>query len=164
MILYDWKIGLTYKDCHARLMQVSGNQAPFHHTVFNCFREFQRNKFSVQDAPHSDRPPTSVTQQTIDAVRKIIEDNPHSTYQQIEVILGISSTTINLIVHDCLNIRKVCARWVPHTLTDDQKQLPLQFCCHLLKRFKEGRSHLVLDIITGDESCFYHYDRELKEQ
>ena len=79
-------------------------------TVFNCFREFQHNKFSVQDAPHSASPSTSVTEQTIDAVRKIIEDDPHSMYQQIEAILGISSTPINSIIHDYLNLRKVCAR------------------------------------------------------
>ena len=86
MILYDWKIDLRYKDYHARLVQ-----APFDHTIFNWFREFQRNKSSVQDAPRSDRPSTSVTKQTIDAGRKIIEDDPHSTYQQIDAILGINS-------------------------------------------------------------------------
>ena len=122
MILYDWKIALTYKDCHALLVQ-----APSDHTVFNYFREFQRNKFSAQDAPRSGRPSTSVTEQTIDAVQKIIEDDPHSMYQQIEAILGISSKAINSIIHDYLNLRKVCARWVPHTLIDDQKQFRLQF-------------------------------------
>ena len=72
---------------------------------------------------------------------------------------------INSIIHDYLNRRKVRARWVPHTLTDDhQKQLRVQFCRHSLKRFKEGRSRRVFDIITGDKSCFFHYDPELKEQ
>ena len=85
-------------------------------------------------------------------------------YQQIEAILGISSMAINSIIHNYLSLRKVCARWVPRTLTDDQKQFRLQFCCHSLKRFEEGRSRRVFDIITGDESCFYHYDPELKEQ
>ena len=80
MILYDWKIGLTYKGCHARLVQAWWEQAPSHHTVFNWFLEFQRNKFSVQDAPRSDRPSIPVTEQIIDAVRKIIEDDPHLTY------------------------------------------------------------------------------------
>ena len=51
-----------------------------------------------------------------------------------------------------------------HTLADDQKQLRVQFCRHLLKGFEEDRSHRVFDIITGDESCFYHYDPEVKEQ
>ena len=84
-------------------------------------------------------------------------------YQQVEAILGISSTAINSIIHDYLNLRKVSARRLPHTLTDDQKQLPLQFCRHSLKRCEEDRSHHVFDIITSDESCFYHYDPELKE-
>ena len=159
MILYDWKIGLTYKDCHARLVQAS-----FYHTVFNWFRQFQRNIFTLQHAPRSGRPSKFLTKHTIDAVRKIIEDDPNSTYQQIEAILGISSMAINSIIHDYLNLRKVFARWVPHTLTDDQKQLRVQFCRHSLKRFEEGRSRRVFDIITGDESCFYHYDPQLKEQ
>ena len=140
------------------------SNAPCDHTVFNCFREFQRNKFTLQHAPRSDRPSTSLTQQTIHVVRKIIKDDPHSTYQQIEAILGISSTTINSINHDYLNLRKVCARWMLHTLTDDQKQLRVQFCRHSLKRFEEGRSRCVFDIVSDDESCFYHYDPELKEQ
>ena len=72
-----------------------GGNASYHHTVFNWFREFQRNKFTVQDAPRFGRPSTSLTQQTVDAVRKIIEDDPHSTYQCIEAILGISSMAIN---------------------------------------------------------------------
>ena len=130
MVLYDWKIALTFKDCHARLVQAWGggvSNAPSHHTVFNWFCEFQSNKFSVHDAPRSVHPSTSVTQQTIDAVRKIIEDYSHSTYQQIEAMLGISSTPINSRIHDYLNLRKVCARWVSHALTDDQKQIRVQF-------------------------------------
>ena len=51
-----------------------------------------------------------------------------------------------------------------HTLIDDKKQLPLQFCCHSIKRFEEGRSCRVFDIIAGDEFYFYHYDPELKQQ
>ena len=84
--------------------------------------------------------------------------------QQIEAILGISSTTINSIIHEYLDLRKVCSGWVPHTLTDYQKQLRVQFCRHSPKRFEEGRSRRIFDILTDDESCFYHYDRELKEQ
>ena len=75
---------------------MGGSNATSHHTLFKWFRDFQRDKFSVEDAPRSGRSSTPVTEQTIDAVRKIIEDDPHSTYQQIQAILGISSTIINL--------------------------------------------------------------------
>ncbi|CAF4878568.1 unnamed protein product, partial [Rotaria sp. Silwood2] len=73
---------------------------------YHWFREFQRDNFSVQDAPRSGRPSTSVNEQTIDATGKIIQDDPHSTYQQIENILSTKSTAINSIIHDYLNLRK----------------------------------------------------------
>ena len=68
------------------------------------------------------------------------------------------------IIDDYLILRKVCVRWVPHTLTDHQKKLRLQFCRYSLKRFEESRSRRVFDIITGDESSLYHYGLRVKEQ
>jgi [histone H3]-lysine36 N-dimethyltransferase SETMAR len=86
------------------------------------------------------------------------------TYQQIECSLEISLPAIYSILHDHLKLRKVCARWMPHQLTRDQKWLRIQFCRESLKRFEGGRPRCVFDIITGDESWFYHYDPETKEQ
>ena len=102
LILYDWKIGLTYKNCHGRLVQAWEKRRTF---LPHSFREFQRNTFSVQHALRSIRPSTSLTEQAIDAVRKIIEDDPHSTYQQIEASLPRQS------IHHYLNLRKICAAY-----------------------------------------------------
>ena len=33
-----------------------------------------------------------------------------------------------------------------------------------MKRFEQGRSRRVSDIVTGDESWFHHYDSETKQQ
>ena len=105
-----------------------------------------------------------MNEEIIAAVRAIIEDDPHSTYQQIGSTLGISSSSINSIIHDHLHLRKVCARWVPHCLTDDQKRFRIEFCRRTLKRFEGGRSRRVFDIVTIDESWFYHFDPETKQQ
>ena len=67
---------------------------------------------------------------------------------------------MNSIIHDYLDLLKVCARWVPHQLTDTQKQLRIQFCRQTLKGVEEGRSRRVSDIITGDEAWFYNFDSE----
>ena len=100
----------------------------------------------------------------IDAVRLMIDDDPHVTYQQIDFSLGINSPAIYSILHDHLKLRKVCARWVKHSLTNDQKRLRIQFCRQSLKRFEQGRSRRVFDIVTGDQSWFHHYDPETKQQ
>ena len=164
MILYDWKTGLTCKESHTRLVTAWGDQAPSDRTVLNWFHEYQQGNLKIEDHPRSGRPRTAVTEEIIDAVRAIIEEDPHSIYQQIQHILGISSGSVNSIIHDYLDLHKVCARRVPHQLTDTQKQLRIQFCRQTLQRFEEGRSRRVSDIITGDEAWFYNFDPETKQQ
>ena len=75
-----------------------------------AFMNFNAINLVFNIAPRSGRSSTPVIEQTIDAVRKIIDDDPHSMYQRIKAILGISSAPINSISHDYLNLRKVSAR------------------------------------------------------
>ena len=63
----------------------------------------------------------------IDAVRLMIDDDPHLTYQQIDFSLWINSPVIYSILHDHLKVRKICARWVKHLLINDQKRIRIQF-------------------------------------
>ncbi len=116
-----------------------------------------------KDAAHPGCPQTAVNEQTIDAVRAIIENDPHSTYEQIEDISSISSPAINSIIHDYVKLREDCARWVSHQLTNDQKQLRIQFYPHSLKIFEEGPFRRVFNIVTGDKLWFYLYDPNTKE-
>ena len=102
----------------------------------------------------SGRPRTAVTDEMIDAVRLMIDDDQHVTYQQIEFSLGKNSPAIYSILHDYLKLRKICAQWVKHSLTNNQKRLRIQFCRESLKRFEQERSRHVFDIVTGDESWF----------
>jgi histone-lysine N-methyltransferase SETMAR len=134
MILYGWKIGLNYRESHARLVAAWGDQASSDRTVLNWFHEYERGKLDVSDAPRSGRPRTAVSDEMIDAVRLLIEDDPHTTYQQIECSLEISSPAICSILHDHLKLRRVCARCVPHQLTNDQKRLRIQFCRESLQK------------------------------
>ena len=127
MILYDWKIILNYRKSYARLVAGWGHQAPSDQIFLDWFQEYECGKLEVSDSPR-----TATTDEMIDAVRLMIDDDPHVTYQQIEVCLGIDSLAIYSILHDRLKPRKVCARQVPHSLTNDQKRLRIQFCLESL--------------------------------
>ena len=109
MILYDWKIGLNYRESHARLVAAWGDQAPSDRTVFNWFHECECEKLDVFDSSHSGRPCTAVTDEMIHAVRLMVDDDSHVTYQQIEFFLEINSPAIYSIQHDHLKLRKICA-------------------------------------------------------
>ena len=78
--------------------------------------------------------------------------------QQIECSLKICSSAVYLILHDHLKLRKIWTRWVLHQLTNDQKQMRIQFCQKSLERCEQGRSQYILDIIAGDRTWFYHHN------
>ena len=78
--------------------------------------------------------------------------------------MQIGSAATESILHDCLGLRKMTCRWVPHFLNEAQKQDSVDYRLAMLKKFDGGRSQRVHDIITGDESCFYYYDPETKRQ
>jgi histone-lysine N-methyltransferase SETMAR len=52
-------------------------------------------------------------------------------------------------------MKKVTSRWVPHQLTDEQKQQRVKLCRENLAKFQNG-SWRLCDIITGDETWIYH--------
>ena len=86
------------------------------------------------------------------------------TYAEIRDIMKISSGSLIRILHDCLGVRKRCARWVPHNLSEEQKQGRVDWCTRMLRKFDGGRSPRVWDIVTGDETWEYQFDPEAKQQ
>ena len=76
-------------------------------------------------------------------------------YAEIQDIMEISSGSLTRILHDCLGIRKRCARWVPHNLSKEQKRCRVDWCTHMLRKFDGGRFPRVWNIVSGDETWLY---------
>lgn len=164
MIYYDFLCGLTQQQCIDRLHLAVGDKAPSNATVYNWFTEFKRGRTNVSDKFREGRPRTAVVPANIDAVKQMIEMDRHATYREIEASLGINVKQIHLILHKHLGVRKLCSRWIPHNLTDAQKKVRVKWCKEMLDRFNRGASHLVYNIVTGDETWIYSYEPETKQQ
>lgn len=158
LIFYDFKKGMTQKQCIESLKAVYGDDSPSKTTVYHWFAEFRRGRVDVSDAPREGRPRTLIVPATVDAVRKVIEADRNVTYKQIRASLGLSTKTIQTILHEELGVRKVCARWMPQNLRTEQKEARVQWCREMLLKFEGGASSLVNDILTGDESWIYSYE------
>lgn len=164
MILYDYKFGLNECECRERLVSAFEDYAPSRATVFRWFAQFKRGIFSLNDDERNGRPATSVTEENVLAVKKIIKEDPKVTYKQIEEVVKISSPAINEILHNRLGVRKLCSRWVPHSLTAEQKEARVTWCKDMLRKFDQGEGRSIFNIITGDESWIYQYDPPTKRQ
>lgn len=164
MIFYDFRKGLTQQQCFESLHSTFGDEAPSKASVYNWYNEFKRGRRSLKDEEKPGRPISVVTPENIDAVQKLIEQDRHVTYLEIKATLGISATSIHKILHEHLMVRKLCARWIPHKLTDTQKKVRVGWCHEMLEKFNRGASKSVYYIVTGDESWIYAYEPETKKQ
>ena len=98
------------------------DSAPGKSTVEKWFAKFKRGEMSIEDDARSGRPKEAVTDENIKKVHKIILNDRKVKLIEIAETLKISKERVGHIVHEYLNMRKLCAKWVPRVLTIDQKQ------------------------------------------
>ena len=104
-------------------------------TVFRWVKAFKAGKFSVEDDTCPRRPKTSVTNVYIAAVKIVVEQDARLSVKDIASCTGISEGSVQTILKKRLDLRKVCARWVLHLLTEEQKTQRLKCARELLKTF-----------------------------
>ena len=120
---------------------------PFQCTVFRWVKAFKDGKFPG-------RPKTSVTKANITAVKIVIEQDALLSVKDIASCTGISEGNVQTILKKCLDVRKVCARWVPHLLTEEQKTQCLKCAQDHSKAVIVGISNL----LTGDETWVHMFE------
>lgn len=148
-------LGIKPAAIHQELVLALGDHAPCYTTVTRWVNEFNEGRESVKDRGRIGRPVTESNQVNCNRVHDIIKENPHATYDQIEVETGLSRGTIYTIIHEILKLHKVTSRWVPHELTDQNRKNRVKMCKENLAYFRDGPGRLS-DILTGDETWIYH--------
>ena len=148
-------LGINPKKIHKELKTALGLNAPTYRTVAKWAKRFSEGREDINDEPRLGRPVSELTDENIELVRLVINNDPHSTYNDIIAETTLSHGTIERIITDCLKMKKVTSRWVPHQLTDEQKQERVRLCRENLAKFRRG-SWRLCDIITGDETWIYH--------
>ena len=68
-------------------------------------------------------------------LKEIIEAEARFTVRDIARKVGISISTVHLILKKHLKVRKKSVRWVPHLLTDEQKRQRVKVAKKLLQMF-----------------------------
>jgi hypothetical protein len=88
---------------------------------------------------------------------------PYCSVHMLADALTISKLTCHQILREDLGKRKLNARLVPHTLTQDQKEMRTSICANLLRE-AQNDSTFVNSIITKNESWCFQYDPQTKRQ
>ena len=95
-------------------------------------------------------------------VRDLVYSDRRIQVEEIAQELGISHGSVSTILHNLLGMRKLTARWVPKSLSDEQMATRASVCSTLLKRFR-SKDDFLLCLVTVDET-WVHYEPENKAQ
>ena len=164
VIKFLTKEGERAVNIHNRLCVVYGNAAIARSSVYEWVTKFKAGKNSLQDEPRSGRPNTAVTDATIAHVDEMIQLNRRVRVRDIASALNISTYSVETIVHEHLQYRKICARWVPRSLTEEHKRNRLDISNELVQRYDEQGQAFLHCIVTGDETWLHQFEPETKRQ
>lgn len=149
---------------HQRLVNFYGTNAPSYSTVKKWAAEFKRGRTSLNDDPRPGRPRSATSEDFVAQVHEVVESDRRLSIKQIADLVGIGYSSVRSILLDDLLMKKLCARWVPHSLSDSQKQKRVEISELLLERFTNDRNNFISRIVTVDETWIHHYDPETKRQ
>ena len=130
------RLNIDSKQIFNELCGIYGPQTISMRTVIRWVKAFKTGKFSVEDDTRPGRPKTSVTKANIPAVKIVVEQDARLSVRDIASCTGISEGSVQTFLKKRLDLRKVCSRWVPHLLTEEQKIQCLKCAQELLKTSK----------------------------
>ena len=138
-IKFMFKEGESASNVYIRLQNVYGEHCMSRTRVFEWFKRFKTGRTSIDNEPRSGRPATAVNEQTIAQIDKLIRGDRRLRVKDIMAAVNIGAHAADEIIHERLRFNKVCARWVPRHLTDDNKEMRFSICQDLFERYdKEG--------------------------
>ena len=164
MMYCDYCQGKSFQERFQSLKHCFGDQSRSKATVFRWFRQFMSGESTLEDDDCCGRMAMTVIPENVSTIESLIKKDPKMAYTEVQGIMKISSGSLTRILHDCLGARKRYAFWVPHNLSEEQKQDRVHWCTHMLRKCDGGTSPCVWVIVTGEETWVYQYNLETKQQ
>ena len=163
VIRYLYLKGKTGKEIHGELADVYGSSAPSYAQVKFWVGEFKLSRTSSEDEARSGRPLDATDVEMCKKVRDLVYSVRRIQVKEIAQTSGISHGSVSIILHDRLGMRKLTARWVPKSLSDEQMATRASVCSALLKSFRPIDDFL-LRLVTVNETWVHYYEPENKAQ
>jgi len=108
---------------------------PSFSTIKKWAAEFQRGRTSLEVDPREGRPKNSTTPENIEQVHDMILDDRRMKAREIAETIRISKERVEYILHEEVDMKKLCARWVPRLPTANQKRTRMKISEQCLELF-----------------------------
>jgi transposase len=121
VIKFFVKEGLTSNKIHSKFIIVYGDSSPSFSTIKKWAAKLKHGRTSLEDDPREGCPKSATTPEIIEQVHDMVLDDRRMKVCEIAESTGISKERIGYILHEEMDIKNICARWITRLLTVDQK-------------------------------------------
>jgi hypothetical protein len=131
--------------------KVYGNEALNRSNVFKWYSRFRDGNELVKNDKRGGHPKSTRTEVNIASVADLVKNDNRIASRMTAESLNIPKTVVFRILKEDLGKRKLCARFVPHSLTPEQREDRVTSCPNIIT-MTDADKHFFNKIITGDET------------
>jgi hypothetical protein len=158
---FGFKAGLSATQTLVLVQKAYGNEALNRSNVFRWNSRFRTGWDPAENDERGGRPKSTRTEVNFAAAAPDFAKNYHRiASRMIAESLNIPKTVALRILKEDLVKRKMCAHFVPHSLTPEQREDRVTSCQDIIAI----QTIFFNKIVTGDETWCFAYDPETKRQ
>ena len=129
---YCWKRNMNGLNMSKEINEALGECTVNKRTCQRWIKKFKQGNFILDDKNRSGRP--SIDVDFDGAIIDYLKTYPRASSVEIAAAMGHSQSTIWKYLKK-IGLRNVCCKWVPHALSDGNKQTRIRICNELLAKF-----------------------------
>ena len=127
-----FKAGLSATETLVLVQKAYGNEILNRSNVFRWYSRFRDWWELVEDDERDGRPKSTSTEVNIAALADLVKNDRRIASRMIAESLNIPKTVVLRILKEDLGKRKFCARFVPHSLTPEQREDRVTSCQEII--------------------------------
>jgi len=135
------KEGLTPNEIHSKFIKVYGGSSLLFSTIKKWAAEFKHGHTSLEDDPREGGPKSATRPEIIEQVHDMVLDDRRMKVHEIAETTGISKECVGYILHEELDMTKLCARRVPRLLSRSKTRVKISEQC--LEHFNKNKTDFV---------------------
>ncbi|GFX99029.1 protein GVQW3 [Trichonephila clavipes] len=162
-IKFCFNLGISCAETFEMLQKGFKDECMKKKQIKEWYGRFKNGRTSVNSDPRSGRPSTGTLSHNVERARVALEQDRRLTVRKLEDEIRIPKSTVWRILTKNLGMTRVCTKFIPKLLSDQQKNLRLEIAQDNLEMINSDENFLK-KIITGDETWVYGYDPETKQQ
>ena len=121
-IKFCFKLGKNATERYGMLQTAFGASCMNRTSVFEWHKRFKEGRESVRDDERCGRSKEVRTPELIGQIKNFIDKNRRVSIEPISAQFDVSVGTVRTIIREELKMRKICAKFVPRVLREDQKE------------------------------------------